>query len=197
MKSFLVLISVLVFSINSFSQDIEGTELGIDGTFYATSGVYQSGTIGLGLKYGFVFGENLILGPSFRYQRSWTNNTLTGTSGGFNVYGGGVFIHGRFNNVLFIGMEGELLKSPYTTNGFLSTNPKWVGTCLLGGGFSREFDAGFRLNAGVYYDILDVPNPANPSNVNPNSPLQPYVAKKENGTIIPILYRISLFIPLS
>lgn len=197
MKSILFSISVLFCSLNSSSQSVEGTELGIDATFYATSGPINNGTFGLGLKYGFKYGENLILGPSFRYHRSWTNNTYTGTSGGYNIYGGGAFIHGRFNNILFIGIETELLRSPYTSNGFLSNNPKWIGTCLLGGGFSKEFDAGFRLNAGVYYDILDVPNPANPNNINPNSPLQPYVAKKENGTVIPILYRISLFIPLS
>lgn len=192
-----ILFISLLISFSSFSQQVEGTELGIDGTFSASFGQIRSGTFGLGIKYGFKFGENVILGPSVRYQRYWTNNTLTGTAGGFNVYGGGGFIHGRFSNLLFIGAELEFLRSPFTNNGLLTTNSKWVGTCLLGGGFSREFNESFRLNAGIFYDILDVPNPTNPNNPNPNSPLQPYLTRKPNGQVIPILYRIGFFFPLS
>ena len=55
---------------------MDGTEFGIDGTFSYSSGGIKSGTVGVGLKYGFVFNKNLILGPSIRYQRRWTNNTV-------------------------------------------------------------------------------------------------------------------------
>ena len=197
MRKITLSIIAITISLFSFGQGVDGTELGIDASFYATTGQVSSGTFGIGAKYGLKFGENIILGPSFRYQRAWTNNKIQGTKGGFNIFGGGAFIHGRFNNVLFAGIEAEILRSPYTNNGFLTTNPKWVGTCLIGAGFSREFENELRLNAGVYYDILDIPNPSNPDNPNPNSPLQPYLSKNSQGTVIPILYRIALFIPLT
>lgn len=60
-----------------------------------------------------------------------------------------------------------------------------------------EFNEKFRLNAGVFYDVLDIPNASNIENNNPNSPLQPYIARnKVTGAVIPILYRINFFIPL-
>jgi hypothetical protein len=197
MKKLLAILLLSLSTSTAHAQGVDGTEFGLDGTFWASFGQIRSGTIGFGMKYGLKFGENVILGPSVRYQRYWTNNTLTGTSGGNNVYGGGAFIHGRFSNVIFVGAEVEALRSPFTNNGLLTNSSKWVGTCLIGGGFSREFNESFRLNAGVFYDILDVPNPANPNNPNPNSPLQPYLTKKPNGQVIPIIYRIALFIPLS
>lgn len=197
-KIIAVAISILgLFSVRS--QELEGTEFGVDLTFYASSSQISSGTIGAGLKYGFKFGENFIAGPSVRYHRYWTNNTLTGQSAGFNIYGGGVFGHARFYNYLFLGAEIEFLRSPFTNFGTVNTatTGQWVGTCLIGGGFSREFNESIRVNAGIYYDILDVPNPSNPNNPNPNSPLQPYLARNANGTVIPILYRIAFFFPLT
>lgn len=198
MKTYLVvLISLLIFGQIS-AQDLDGTEFGIDGTFSYSTGGIKSGTVGVGLKYGFVLNENFVVGPSVRYQRRWTNNTVTGQSSGFNIYGGGVFAHYRMANFLFLGAELEFLRSPFTQNGLLtSTGSNWVGTCLLGGGFSHLFNDSWRLNAGVFYDILDVPNPSNPSNPNPNSPLQPYLLRNANGTVVPILYRIAFFFPLS
>ena len=194
----LLLLSILSISLsmNSSAQDYEGSEIGIDATFFASGGAVRSGTFGVGAKYGFKFGENIILGPSLRYHRFWSNNTITGTEGGYNIFGGGAFVHARFNNVIFIGLEAELLRSPFTNNGLLTSTNKWVGTCLVGGGFSREFNESFRINAGIYYDVLDIPNPSNPDNPNPNSPLQPYLTKRADGTVIPIVYRIAFFFPL-
>lgn len=198
MRNFILTISTLFLVYNTQSQELEGTEFGVDVTFYASSSQVSGGNFGLGLKYGFEFGDYFIVGPSVRYQRVWTNNTLTGTKGGANVYGGGVFAHARLYNYLFLGTEIEFLRSPYNTSGQLTSTAKsWVGTCLIGGGFSREFNEKIRLNAGIYYDILDIPNPSNPNNVNPNSPLRPYLVKNANGTIVPILYRISFFFPLT
>jgi hypothetical protein len=193
----IALILSLMSFCSSLKAQVDGTEIGVDGAFSYSSSLVKTGNVGIGLKYGFVFNENFIVGPSFRYQRTWTNNTLTGMSSGFNIYGGGVFGHYRIANYLFLGAELEFLRSPFTNNGFLTqTSSKWVGTCLLGGGFSHLFNDTWRLNAGIYYDIMDVPNPTNPNNTNPNSPLQPYTLRKANGTIIPVLYRIAVFFPI-
>lgn len=198
MKNFLLFICMTV--ITSFSDaQIEGSELGIDLTFSYSSGLYNNGTVGIGGKYGLLFNEeSIILGPSVRYHRTWTNNPFntTNASTGFNIFGGGGFIHYRFAKYLFVGTEFEVLRSPYTNNGTLSlSKPKWVPTLLLGGGFSGMIGDNFRVNAGVMYDILDIPNP--PTKY-PDSPLQPYVARnKTTGVVIPIIYRIAFFIPLS
>lgn len=200
MKRILLLLFVSILSFEGKTQ-VEGTELGIDLTFSYSSSLYNTGTVGLGAKYGFLLSEEVIVGPSLRYHRTWTNNPFNTTANttGFNIFGGGGFIHYRFANYLFLGSEIEVLKSPYTNNGFLSnTSSKWVPTFLLGGGFSGMIGDSFRLNAGVMYDVLDIPNTTDPSNPNPNSPLQPYVARnKKTGAVIPIIYRIAFFIPLS
>lgn len=201
MKRLLVTILILSNSVFSNAQ-VEGSEIGIDLMFSYSSGQYNTGTIGLGGKYGFLFNDgSIILGPSVRYHRTWTNNPFntTNSTTGFNIYGGGGFIHYRFANFLFVGSEIEVLRSPYTNNGFLSlNNPKWVPTLLLGGGFSGMIGDSFRLNAGVMYDVLDIPSPTDPNNPNPNSPLQPYVARnKTTGVVIPIIYRIAFFIPIT
>ncbi|MBL4861474.1 MAG: hypothetical protein JKY09_00440 [Crocinitomicaceae bacterium] len=198
MKNITLLFSFLI-SLNSVNaQKIEGTELGLDGTFSAAT---NGGTAGIGAKYGLKFGESIILGPSLRYQRSWSKVVVTGQKSGFNVFGGGVFLHARLYDYFFLGTEIELLRSPYTNNGFFTNNPRWVATCLLGGGFSVNLNEKIRLNAGVMYDILDIPDPTptpnGTMNPNPNSPLQPYLTKKANGTIIPMIYRITFFFPLS
>lgn len=193
-----LLLIVLLIKLNYSNAQTEGSEIGIDGTFSAQSGLVSSGTFGLGIKYGVKFKEYFIAGPSFRFQRYWTNNSTTGTKGGSSIYGGGGFIHARFYEYFFAGAEIELLRSPFSSGGYITTtNPKWVPVCLLGGGFSYNFNDSWRLNGGIYYDILDKPNPTDPNNPNPNSPLQPYVARNSNGTVIPILYRIAFFFPLN
>ncbi|MEJ6801343.1 MAG: hypothetical protein QNK77_09210 [Crocinitomicaceae bacterium] len=194
MKKFILFLS-LICIIEPANAQIEGTELGIDGTFWASQ---VGGTAGIGAKYGMKFGEFVILGPSFRYQRSWSNQLAAGTKSGFNVWGGGGFIHARFFDAVFIGAEVEILRSPFSQNGLFGYNPKWVPTCLLGGGLSMNLgESDIRLNVGIMYDILDIPNTSNPESKNPNSPLQPYLTKSSIGTVIPIIYRIAFFIPLT
>lgn len=183
MKRIFLLLTLLC-SLGTNAQSVEGTELGIDASFYASN---LGGSFGLGAKYGWKFGEYIITGPSLRYQRTWGNNYYTNTTSGFNVYGGGAFIHARFFNALFVGSEIEFLRSPFSNSGYLTNDGNWVPTVLIGGGFSMEINESWRLNAGVMYDIVN----------KPNSPLQSqYFMRNANNVLIPIIYRIAFFFPI-
>lgn len=187
--------AALLFAFTLFfsgrSQTTEGSEVGADLIFSASN---FGGTAGLGLKYGVKFGEYFIAGPSFRYQRTWNKNVTTGTAGGFNVYGGGAFLHARFFNALFLGAEYEILRSPYSGSSYWTpSTPTWANTFFLGGGFSMEFNEKIRLNAGIMYDVVNAAN----------SPFRPgyFVQKKTstgaNAGYLPIIYRIAFFFPIS
>lgn len=160
-------------------------EIGADVHFSAST---VGGTGGIGLKFGVVRNKYLSFGPSARYNYSFYKNF--GLTGSYSVYGGGAFIHGRFFNYLFAGLEFELLSNPFSnTNGIIAPKRVWVPTALLGFGFSHVFgeEQNFRLNAGIMYDVIN----------NPNSPFRPgYFMKKENGTLIPLIYRIAFFFKL-
>jgi hypothetical protein len=153
-------------------------ELGIDLNFSAST---FGGTGGLGVKLGFLQGEKFIVGPSIRYQQSWSD--INGVKAGFAVYGGGGFAHVRLANYFFLGTEIELLSSPLQYS-VITTNRKWIPVALAGGGFSRAFTENFRLNAGIMYDLVN----------HVDSPLRNgYFMKKENGIPIPVIYRIAFF----
>lgn len=203
MKQFAILFLILFASHTSFSQvddelyvDDEKTtdsrfephyEVGADIHFSAGS---YGGTGGLGLKFGIVRNKYVSFGPSVRYHYSSYKSPQTGLSGSYSVYGGGAFVHARFFNYLFVGFEFEMLSNPYSyANGVISAKRTWAPTGLLGFGFSHAFgeEQNFRLNAGIMYDIID----------NKNSPLRTgYFMKKENGTLIPLIYRIAFFFKL-
>lgn len=161
-------------------------EIGIDGHFYGTN---FGGSFGLGLKYGLVRKQDpqFIFGPSFRVQRVWS--TFIDNVNGFTIFGLGAFTHARFYEVLFLGAEFEVLNSPIQYN-LVNPQKRWTPTLFLGGGYSHKFDAGWRLNIALYYDILN----------QPNSPFrESYIAKSEvNGEIklLPVIYRVALFFPL-
>ncbi len=176
----------LLVSIMTNAQGPDGTELGVDAYFGAST---NGGNLSLGLKYGFNFGENYIIGPSFRYQRTWNNNVLTGNKSGFNVFGGGVFGHVRLYNLLFLGAEFETMRTPLSQGGLVSiTNSSWIPTLFLGGGYSQEFNEKIRINAGVMYDVVN----------HVQSPFQQgYFLRKANGALIPMIYRIAFFFPLT
>ncbi|WP_300352905.1 hypothetical protein [Fluviicola sp.] len=160
-------------------------EIGADMHFSAST---FGGTGGIGLKFGVVRNKYLSFGPSARYHYSFYKQY--GLTGSYSVYGGGAFVHGRFFNYLFVGFEFELLSNPYNySNGIISAKRVWAPTGLLGFGFSHAFgeEENFRLNAGIMYDIIN----------SPNSPFRPgYFMKKENGTLIPLIYRIAFFFKL-
>lgn len=192
MKHILLISFCSLLAMNGMSQENEGSEIGID---LIASASNLGGTVGGGLKYGVKFGQYFIAGPSVRYQRTWNKNNYTGTQGGFNVYGGGGFLHARFYNALFLGTEFEVLSSPYTSNGFYDpTGNSWVPTLFVGGGFSMEFNEAVRLNVGIMYDVIN----------KANSPFRNtyFVQKKDAATgavagYLPIIYRIAFFFPLN
>lgn len=157
-------------------------EVGFDGYLGASN---FGGSGGIGAKFGYKVNENFILGPSFRVQRTWSNNV--GQKFGYTIYGGGLWAHARFGNYLFAGAEFEMLKSPLNYI-YVSSQRTWVPTLFLGGGFSREFNKAVRINAGVFYDIIN----------NTSSPFRlSYFMKKANGTLIPVIYRIGFFFPIN
>ena len=188
MKKYLVFALISInFSLFSQTKTIEGYELGIDGFVSASN---QGGAFGLGPKFGFRLNDNLILGPSFRWQRTWSS--YYSQTYHYSIWGGGVFLNARYKNVLFGGFEVEMLKSPvsYTV---VSPNTHWIPTVFLCGGFSKEWNHIVRLNAGLYYDVVN----------NANSPFRTAyfmtVKNPQTGQIqkyIPLIYRISFFFPL-
>ena len=159
-------------------------EVGVDLNFSATN---FGGSGGLGLKLGFIKNERYIFGPSIRYQRSWSNyNGYSSQQYAFSIFGGGGFFHVRLAEYFFLGTEVEFLSTPIQ-NGFLTNSKNIVPTALVGGGFSRAFGPHFRLNAGIMYDVIN----------DQDSPFrQGYFLKRNNGTWIPVMYRIAFFFPL-
>lgn len=189
MKRFICCVCLGISTLTN--AQIEGTELGFDGFFSAST---QGGSYGIGPKFGFVMNENVVLGPSFRFQRSWSNNLNTGINYSYNNYGGGFFLHGRYKNTIFGGFEMEVMNN---TNTFVDTSAvftKIVPTLFLCAGFSREFKEIVRLNVGLYYDIIDsVNSPFRKGYILP-------IKNAQSGAIqgyVPLLYRISFFFPLT
>jgi hypothetical protein len=187
MKGILLYSFLVLTSFSSISQQLSGAELGFD-CFFSASNI--GGAAGIGPKLGFKLNENLVIGPSFRYQRTWTTDFQGNYS--YTIWGGGAFVHARYKNVLFGGLEFELLKTPYnyTTTGGLTT---WVSTLFLCGGYSKEFNKHFRLTIGLYYDVIN----------SVNSPFRnAYILKTKDATtgavvkILPLIYRISFVFPI-
>ncbi len=182
---FTLMLSGMIFSTSTNAQEIDGTEFGVDGYFGAST---NGGSFTLGAKYGFKFGEYLIAGPSLRYQRSWTKNVTTGAQGGYNVFGGGVFGHARFFNALFVGAEFEMMRTPFIIQTTAGQTKNWIPTLFIGGGYSQEFNGKFRINAGIMYDIIN----------NLSSPFrQGYFLRNSQNVLLPVIYRIAFFFPLS
>jgi len=188
----LILSSFISFS--AISQDAapsayQGFELGVDLAFSSST---FGGNFGIGLKPGFKLGEYFIIGPALRYERLWFKNALSGFNGNTNVYGGGAFVHARFFNALFLGVEYEYLRSPFNLNGQLESINSFASVLFLGGGFSMELNPHIRLNAGIMYDVINAVN-------TPYSRSYTFTVKDQNGNIqryLPIVYRIAFFFPL-
>lgn len=180
-------IVALLFQSSIFAQNIEGLEIGADGYFGAST---IGGSYGFGPKLGLKLDETWVVGPSFRYQRTWSS--IAGQTFGRTIWGFGAFAHARFKNVVFLGAEFEYLKSPtnYVTPISIDT---WIPTLFIGGGFSKEYNERVRINVGIFYDVIN----------NLNSPFRPsymMTVKNEVGQIvkyIPVIYRISFVFPIA
>jgi len=192
MKKFVFCFFVLLSSL-SFGQNITGTELGFDGFFGASN---LGSSFGIGPKFGMMFGENLVVGPSFRLQQ--TNTNFLGVNTTLRIYGGGIFAHGRFVSTgkthLYGGAEFEMLRSPFNFITFqeLTTN-RWAPTLFVTAGAKIDIAKSVALTAGIYYDVI---------NAN-NSPFRSAYAikiKNEQGQVVqilPIIYRLSIIFTLS
>lgn len=192
MKNLVFCFFILGYSITS-AQSITGTELGFDGFFGASN---LGSSFGIGPKFGMLFGENLVLGPSFRLQQTTSNYLGVNTTR--KVYGGGVFLHGRYissgKTHLYGGVEFEMIKSPYNYITYQQlTNKKWAPTLFLTGGVKIDVAKSVSLTAGVYYDLINAKN----------SPFRSAYAvkiKNEQGQVVqilPIIYRLSIIFTLS
>jgi hypothetical protein len=184
-----IAICLIAFSINkSYSQAIDGLEIGLDGFFGSST---LGGSFGLGPKIGIELNENLVVGPTFRFNRYWSSEFGSSNTNKFNMFGAGVFIHGRYKNAVFGGLEFEMIQSRSLTD-FTNLDKIWVPTAFLCAGFSREFSDIVRVNIGFYYDLFD----------NDNSPFRgAYIltVKDQNGNIVdrkPLMYRLSFYFPI-
>lgn len=187
MKYIFIVFVALHFACSTSAQVVfDGSEFGVE---LVAGGSSLGGSVGGDLKYAAILNENFAVGPSFRLQRTWANNL--GQKFGFSIYGGGVFAHYRFKNVVFGGLEYQLLHCPVN---YVNVNSptSWLSTLFLGGGFSRDFNHKIRINAGVFYDVINAANSPFRSSYNFN-------IKNESGQIVrilPIIYRIAFFFPI-
>ena len=184
----------LVFNVFCFTilkaQLIEGFELGLDGS---VSGSNLGGAAGGGLKFGFKTTENFIFGPSIRINRSWSSFNGNTQTFSFTNWGGGLFAHGRYGNVIFGGIEAEVVQNK---NIFIDTSAvfkKLVPTIFVCGGFSKEFKQIVRVNFGLYYDLIN----------GLNSPYRNAymitIKDPQTGQIVrrlPLIYRLTFFFPI-
>lgn len=185
-----VYLFVLLFVSNfTFSQlDLSNQEIGVE---VFAGGSNLGGSVGGQLKYGFVLQEKFFVGPSFRFHRTWANNM--GNKFGFNMYGPGVFGHYRIKDALFLGAEFEFLRSPFNFSNLTQTAPKkWAPALFLGGGFTVKLGEKVKLNAAIFYDVINAPNSPFRSSYN-------FQIKSQNGQtvrILPMIYRITFMFPL-
>jgi hypothetical protein len=181
----------IVYDISSQTV-ITSQELGVEGYFGASN---QSGSFGIGPKFGFVLNENIAIGPSFRIQRNWSN--LLGNSFSQTVYGGGAFAHIRYKSngksTVFGAVEFEYLRSPFVDINFQNvTSKKWAPTLFLGGGFLVRVNNVIGINAGILYDVINADN----------SPFRSsYFFKQKNQAgvvtkIYPLIYRLTFLFKL-
>lgn len=193
----LLISAILIGSSLSYGQALaEGykAELGIDGYFSVGN---QGGNFSAGAKFGVLKREEnskVVIGPSVRWMRVWSNNlAYMSQPVSYNIVGIGAFMHARVVDGLYLGAEFETLKTPLNFV-IVTEQRQWVPVLFLGGGYSKNFDDRFRLNVGIFYDVVN----------SLRSPYRgSYLTKKkvgpngQDGALIPILYRLELFIPLN
>ena len=181
--AFLIFVPQLLFA----QLQYQGSELGLE-PYVGFSNV--GGALGGELKYAARLSENLLVGPSFRVQRIWSNNL--GIQNSMTTWGGGVFAHLRYQEKIFGGVEFQYLKSPFSFANPLEVVKPWSPTLMLGGGFYLKLGDKLRLNAALFYDVINAPN-------SPFRSSYSFQIKNEFGQVVrilPIIYRLTFFIPL-
>ena len=189
MKTRVLLFFIVGIYFPSFSQQKGYYKSEIGAELYAGFS-NLGGAFGGEIKYAYLVNKNLALGPSFRLQRTWTNNF--GINQSFNIFGGGGFAHYRLQEKLFLGAEIQLLRSPFNFVSFEQNPKKWAPIALIGGGVHLKLHERVRLNAGIFYDVINAENSPFRSSYN-------FKIKDEVGEtvrILPIIYRVTFFIPL-
>lgn len=164
-----------------------GSELGLE-PYVGFSNM--GGAVGGELKYAARLSENLLVGPSLRVQRTWANNL--GVQSQMTTWGGGVFAHYRYQDLIFGGVEFQYLKSPFSFVNPLEVVRPWSPTLMVGGGFYLKLTDKVRLNAALFYDVINAPN-------SPFRSSYTFQIKNEFGQVVrilPIIYRLTFFIPL-
>jgi hypothetical protein len=109
------------------------------------------------------------------------------------MYGGGAFAHLRYQDKVFAGVEFQMLHSPFNFITFQSGQKKWAPTLFVGGGFYLKLAPKINLNLALFCDVINADNSPFRSSYN-------FKIKNEFGQVVrilPIIYRITLFIPLS
>jgi hypothetical protein len=164
-----------------------GSEIGLE-PYIGFSNL--GGAVGGELKYAVKLNDNLVLGPSLRLQRTWSNNL--GVQSNMTTWGGGLFAHYRYQEIVFGGVEFQYLKSPFSFVNPLQVVKPWSPTLMVGGGFYLKLTDKVRLNAALFYDVINADN-------SPFRSSYTFKVKNEFGQVVrilPIIYRLTFFIPL-
>jgi len=188
MIKYITVVLFLGFGLKSISQvSYDGQEIGAE--VYAGFSTL-GGAFGLELKHASILNKNFAVGPSFRIQRTWSNNL--GMKTNINIWGPGVFAHARYRDMIFGGVEYQILRSPFNFVTFAEEQKKWASVLLFGGGFCFKLGKHVRLNTAIFYDVINAKNSPFRSSYNFN-------VKNEAGQIVrvlPIIYRVTFFFPI-
>ena len=187
MKNIILFFAFIIASHANAQLSYMGSELGLE-PYIGFSNL--GGAVGGELKFAARLSDNLLVGPSFRVQRTWSNNL--GIQSQMTTWGGGVFAHYRYQELVFGGVEFQCLKSPFS---FVNPNAvvrPWSPTLMVGGGFYLKLTDKLRLNAALFYDVINAQN-------SPFRSSYSFKVKNEFGQVVrilPIIYRLTFFIPL-
>lgn len=190
----LFLLLFISFQVEAQYETDNHSEIGIE--IQAASISTRGGTVGGALKYAYVMSDQIVVGPIFRMQYNWSKDLYYGDKDKLFTFGFGGFFHVRFLEWFYVGTDIEYLKNPFNNT---VPSKKWSFVGLIGGGIAKDFGP-VVLSAGLMYDLIDGLN--NPYTTNSSPLSRGYFLKVTNpkkpnyGRYIPLLYRITLFIPL-
>jgi hypothetical protein len=187
MRNIILFFTFIIVSHANAQLSYMGSELGLEPYIGFSN---MGGAVGGELKFAARLSDNLLVGPSLRVQRNWSNNL--GVQSNMTTWGGGVFAHYRYQEVVFGGVEFQYLKSPFSFVNPLQVVKPWSPTLMVGGGFYLKLSDKVRLNAALFYDVINADN-------SPFRSSYTFKVKNEFGQVVrilPIIYRLTFFIPL-